>query len=64
LLQKALVARIPLVIALGAPSSLAASLANEFGITLVGFTRPDSFNVYSRPDRIRNAAIANGAARG
>jgi FdhD protein len=64
LLQKALVARIPVVIALGAPSSLAASLANEFGITLVGFTRPDSFNVYSRPDRIRNAAIANGAARG
>jgi FdhD protein len=52
LLQKAMVAGCPLLAAVGAPSSLAVELAKEFGMTLVGFLKPDRFNIYSRPDRV------------
>jgi len=52
LLQKAVMGGIPMVAAIGAPSSLAIEVAREFSITLVGFLRPDSFNIYSAPERV------------
>jgi FdhD protein len=50
--QKALVAGIPLVASISAPSSLAVELANDFNMTTVGFLRGRSMNVYSHPERI------------
>ncbi len=52
LVQKALVAGIPLMAAVGAPSSLAVELADSFGMTLVGFLSPKRFNVYCNPGRV------------
>jgi FdhD protein len=52
LLQKAVMGGIPMVAAIGAPSSLAIDVAREFSITLVGFLRPESFNIYSAPHRV------------
>jgi FdhD protein len=52
IVQKAVVAGIPLVAAVSAPSSLAIELAEEFGVTLIGFVRGDSFNIYTHADRI------------
>jgi FdhD protein len=52
LTQKAAMAGIPLLAAVSAPSSLAVQLADEVGITLVGFLRGDGCNVYTRTDRV------------
>lgn len=51
-MQKALMARIPIVSAISAPSSLAVEFANDSGQTLIGFLRPPAFNIYTRPERI------------
>jgi FdhD protein len=52
LVQKAVTAGIPIVIAVGAPSSLAIQTALRFGMTLIGFVRGERFNVYTASDRL------------
>ena len=54
LMQKAVMASIPVVIAVGAPSSLAIAVAQQFDITLIGFTKNKQFNVYHGDYRINN----------
>jgi FdhD protein len=52
IIQKALLARIPCIAAISAPSSLAIELAYQGGITLIGFLRDHAMNVYTNPERI------------
>ena len=52
ILQKAIMAGIPLVSAVSAPSSLAVSLADRFGVTLLGFVRGGAMNVYTHEERV------------
>jgi FdhD protein len=52
LMQKAAVAGIPLLAAVSAPSSLAVQVAQEFNMTLVGFLRGNTFNIYSGAERV------------
>jgi len=54
LVQKAAVAGAPILVGVGAPSSLAVSLAAERGLTLCGFARRGGMNVYTHPHRIRD----------
>ncbi|MCP4449700.1 MAG: formate dehydrogenase accessory sulfurtransferase FdhD [Myxococcales bacterium] len=53
IVHKAVAAGIPLIVAVSAPSSLAVDLAERWRVTLVGFVRERTFNVYSHPGRIR-----------
>jgi FdhD protein len=58
LVQKAVLAGIPLLAAVSAPSSLAVDLAGSAGLTLVGFLRGETMNVYARPDRVVAAPLS------
>jgi FdhD protein len=53
IVQKCVMAGVPALCAVSAPSSLAVSVAREFGMTLVGFLRGDRFNVYAGVERVR-----------
>lgn len=52
LVQKSLIAGIPALVAIGAPSSLAVQLSREFGQTLIGFVKADRFNIYAGIERL------------
>jgi FdhD protein len=52
LVQKALMANIGILVGVGAPTSLAVDLAKKFNMTLVGFVKDKSFNIYSNNERI------------
>ena len=52
LVQKAAVAGAPILVGVGAATSLAISLASDRGITLCGFARSGRINIYTRPDRV------------
>jgi FdhD protein len=54
LVQKAVKAGIPIIAAVGAPSSLSVALGEEYGVTLVGFLKENGFNIYTGFKRIKD----------
>lgn len=52
LVQKVLMTNIGILIGVGAPTSLAIDLANKFGLTLIGFVKNNSFNIYSNNQKV------------
>ena len=52
LIQKVIMAKIPIIVTIGAPSSLAVQTAERFGVTLLGFLKDYRFNVYSGAERV------------
>lgn len=56
LVQKSLAAGVPMLCAVSAPSSLACAVAEQFGITLIGFVRGQRFNIYAAPERVCGVA--------
>jgi FdhD protein len=58
LVQKAVMAGIPMLCAVGAPSSLAVELADEFDLTLIGFLRPNRFNIYASDWRVKKPVLS------
>lgn len=59
--QKAVLAGIGVLVAVSAPSSLAVELAERAGLTLAGFVRGDSMNLYTHPERVRQGAEVTAA---
>jgi FdhD protein len=53
MLQKAARAGVDIIVAIGAPTTLAIEIAEEYGITLLGFANKNSLNIYSCGDRIQ-----------
>ncbi len=64
IVQKVLVAGVPVLASVSAPSSLAVQLAREMGITLIGFLRGQRFVIYSGEQRIASATAAPSSGRG
>jgi FdhD protein len=60
LVQKAAVAGAPILVGVGAPSSLAVELAADRGMTLCGFARQGRVNVYTHPDRVAENPASGG----
>lgn len=63
IIQKALVAGIPLLASVSAPSSLAVQLARELGLTLVGFLRGERFVIYAGEERLSISARVVSAGK-
>ncbi len=61
LVQKALAAGLPMLAAVGAPSSLAVALAQTHGMTLLGFVRGERFNIYAGESRIQTVSCGDSA---
>ena len=59
IVQKALAAGVPIVASVSAPSSLAINFARETGITLIGFLRPPTFNIYSHVERLDTSRLSS-----
>ena len=63
LVHKAVMARVPVLVTVGAASSLAVEAAERFGLTLIAFARDDRFNVYAGAERVAFSESAGRRAR-